>query len=174
MEVNNMTDRTIQEIRAELAEAEKAEKLELERLKEAFPPIWQFTIKPAAPRSFSSTDELYDDTCRFYELEGEVINREEAAAVGHTELFMRGGGMTYVYNTLSHRIICATGGGTIYISRPWSIRDDTSAQETMEEVNAFLLENPEGGDITEIVERHRTRVRQLEAERRARTTTPTP
>jgi hypothetical protein len=137
-------ERQLSELRAEKAEADKARR-------EAVPVIMQYTISKLHPEDREYRD-VYDDTARLYKLEGRVVNKEEAEAVGHRPFT---GAMVYVYSTVTKKIIMATSGGTIFISAGWTHRGPSLAAATaaFEEVNAFLAENPDGGDITEIVTR---------------------
>jgi len=152
-----MTDKTVEELRAELREAERREAAELQIRRAKVQVRRQFTLLPYEDVHF--LDRVYDSTCKLYRLVSTVVNHDEAKTAGHTELEMRNGGMTYVYNTLSHRLVTGVGGGTIWIGPTWMNEDDTSDVEAFEELNAFLLEHPEGGDVTEIVERFRNRAR---------------
>jgi hypothetical protein len=65
-------------------------------------------------------------------------------------------------------VICSVGGGTIYISAPWEPlkgHDDGADDKAFLEIGMFLRQQPEGGDITAIVEEYqRIRAASLEAE----------
>jgi hypothetical protein len=147
-----MPDKTVAELRKELRQAEEREHQDAKARKLVVPIKYRFTILPAT----ESHTKVYDPACRLYAIHGEVVNREEALAAGHYDESMRGGGMVYVYNTLTRAIVCSTGGGTIWISDAWYPKDlDGADDRAFDEVNRFLEAYPEGGDITDIVERFR-------------------
>lgn len=148
-------ERSIEDIEAELREARQARDAERKRIRDATPVVRRFTILPHSPRRFS--EEMYDDNCALYELRAEVINKEEAMAAGHSEHEFREGGMTYVFNKISGRIVCGTGGGTFWVSRGTSEKSRQSANRAMDEISSFIRRHPDGGDITSIVNKHRSR-----------------
>lgn len=138
--------KTTKELRIELREAEERERAERTERLAAVPIKWRYTLIPYEPRP--TWDELYDDSCCFYELHGEVMNRDEAKLVGHPDFVMTDAGMRYVYNGMTGKFICSTSGGTIYVS-------GDGADETFSELSEFIHDNPDGGDVTAIVEAHR-------------------
>jgi hypothetical protein len=142
-----------EELRAELKRIEQEEAAEKTARKAATPVVRKFTIKPVTNR----WTVMYDSTCVLYDLSAEVTNADEAKAAGHYEHDMRGGGMTYVFNTGTGRIVCSTGGGTIWIGGGFAGQNDESAAWTMIQISAFIVQHPEGGDITAIVEAHRNK-----------------
>lgn len=144
-----MTDRSVAEIKAELAQAQEREQANAKRVREQTPVVYKFTIKPVnSQRLF---DRMYDDTCKLYEIRREVQNRTEAQAVGHHEWELRDGGMRYVYNTKTTKIVCSVGGGTSYISPNWNGPDDEYDGIAFDQIARFIVKNPDGGDITDIV-----------------------
>lgn len=146
--------RTIEEIKAELREAEAAESAKAQALRDSVKPEWVFTLTP----SESKWHEVYDDTCLVYRLEGRVTNLEALKAVGsHMPALGSGGAMDYVFNTVTGKLIMAVGGGTIYINRQFGKRSDGSDVTAMNELGAFLVAHPDGGDITSIVVTHQQR-----------------
>lgn len=147
----NDVEQTIEELEAQLAEAKRAKAAEANTKRESCPPQWVFTVEPVE----RSHEEMFDPTCRFYKLSGEVANEEQARAAGWDEHSLRGGGMVYAYNTQTERIICATGGGMIYVSKSYKDKDDDSHLRTMEKLGAFIGQHPEGGNVTAIVAEHR-------------------
>ena len=149
-----MTAKTTAELRAELRAAELRESAERQARTAQTPVVRKFTIEPTKPKG-RFHDDLFDPSCRFYDLECEITNRAEALEAGHAEHDLRSGGMTYVFNTLSGLIVCAVGGGSIYVSGGWDAKNAESAQLTMGAISAFIVANPEGGDITDLVEVHR-------------------
>ena len=150
-----MTAKTTAELRAELRAAELREAAERQARTKETPVIRRFTISPTE-RKGRFHDELFDPACRFYDLDCEVTNRAEAIEAGHPEHDLRGGGMTYVFNTLSGSIVCGTGGGTIWVSAGWDAKNAESAQLCMGAISAFIVAHPEGGDITDLVDAHRS------------------
>jgi hypothetical protein len=142
---------TIKQLEAMLKEAHKREDDAKAEKKAATPVIWEFTIMPSDRHG----DKIWDDNCCFYEIKGRIVNEAEAKAVGHHIGFS--GSMVYVYNKLSKQIVCDVGGGTSFINASWG-GDSESARKAFDEVNAFLIDHPEGGDITDIVNRHKQRM----------------
>lgn len=133
------------ELRAELAEAEAREKTERDLLKQQVPIQYRYEIAPQPSRE-AIFDKVYDPTCVRYRIVRRTVNPKEAEAAGHPDWELQEGGMTYVFNTGTNRIICSVSGGTIYIS-------GVGADAAFEQVGNFLAANPQGGDITDIVER---------------------
>lgn len=150
----SMTKST-EQLRKELKEAEARERAQAEEARRAVKVQWKFTLMPDT----RGHDVMYDETCLLYSLKGEITNREEAEAVGH-HLSHSEGSMTYVFNTVTGRIVCATGGGTIYVGGfggAWSggEQEQELASQTMRELGTFLTMWPEGGDVTAIVANYR-------------------
>jgi hypothetical protein len=150
----------VERLEAELRQAREAESAERERLRAATPIVMRFTL---VPDERPGRDELWDDTCRWYYLEGEVVNAEEAAAAGH-KVADHSGGMAYLFNTLSGKFVMSSGGGRVWITgKRWAwtggpnVRDEweASAQRALTHLAGFVKANPEGGDVTEIIETHR-------------------
>jgi hypothetical protein len=148
----NDTDnnKTVEELKAELQLAQKRLELERAALKDATPIVWRFTIAPAT----TSHHEVFDETCVLYVIAGEVANKEEATSVGH--LITGEGRMVYVFNTLSGKLVMDIGGGTVYVSKGWGRdKSEDAFKKTMQELSEFIVANPNGGDITDIINRHR-------------------
>ncbi len=147
-----MTDKTVAELREQLRDAEERESAERKAKMEATPIVWRYTILPAN----DPWQEVYDDSCLLYELKGEITNADEAKAAGRPDHSIRPGGMTYVFNKLSGRIVTSTGGGTIFVSgRYGGESKKAAAQEAMRQISRFLRDNPNGGDITEIIKNYK-------------------
>jgi hypothetical protein len=140
------------EIRRELLAAEERERNEARIKKEATRPAFEFWIAPAETRATTSFGKMYDPTCHQYEISRKVMNREAASAAGWSDADMKEGGATYVYNTVTRRIICAVGGGTIYINKAFDTPEDYADDTAMFQIGAYLAEFPGGGEITYIVE----------------------
>lgn len=142
--------RSIDEIRAELAEAEAREKEERQRIRNSVQPQVRFTV--FVPQDTHVSGRIWDDTITVYRVEAEVLNKKELKEVGRSA---DEGGMSYYFNTLTGKLICPTSGGTLYF-HSFSKREDTEASEVARgEIEAFIAENPEGGDITSIIEKYK-------------------
>lgn len=146
-----MTDYSIAQLESMLRKARQREADAKDIKKAETPIIWQFTIE----LNDDKWDTLWDKDSCFYKIRGRVLNEEEAKAVGHHVGFT--GDMKYVYNMLNHKIVCAVGGGTSFINGGHN-GEDASARQAFDELNEFLIENPEGGDITHIVNAHKQRM----------------
>ncbi len=99
----------LQELQKELlkqAECERAAR------KAACPRIMKFTIARAKVDSFT---RLYDDSCYWLRLTGEVTNKVECKAAGWADSELYSGGLNYLFNDLSKKIVMSHGGGTYYI-----------------------------------------------------------
>ncbi len=133
---------TVKELEAQLAEARALEEEERSRLAALVKPVWKFYLQKYTPKGY---DVVYDDTCTLYTMAGELQNETELKEVGHYVHSTRGS-MQYIYNELSAHFVMAVGGGTIY----------TSEQGAWDELSEFITEHPEGGEVTEIVNKYRT------------------
>lgn len=144
---------TVAELQTKLAAAKLAESEERNRLRESVKLEWRFFLRPDTSRF----DKIMDNTVIKYRLDGEVVNREQAIAAGHSTDSVRGGGITYLYNTGTNRFVLRIGGGTIYVGESWSgdVEENQSAELAMLRLAAFLSRNPDGGDVTDIVAAHR-------------------
>lgn len=91
-------------------------------------------------------DKVYDDSLVWFRLEGICVNKAECEAVGHWSFFE--GGMNYLYNTLTHKIVMTAGGGSIHMG---GFRGDEGNEEAMQILSDYLTANPNGGDITKLV-----------------------
>lgn len=141
---------SVEELRRQLREAEALEVQEREARRKATPVRCQYLIAPASRRN--TFDKLYDETCHTYTIERVILNKAEAEAAGHQDWELRAGGMNYLFNSGTGKIVCALGGGTSYISERWNGENDGADVEAMEAIGQFLDANPNGGDITKIVE----------------------
>ena len=125
-----------------------ADELELRRA--TVVPEWKYTIL----LSDSKWDRLYDDSVQRFTLEGMMVNREEWEAVGNASGHFGDGGHDLLFNTHSGKIICMTGGGTIHIGFGRD-KKDTEHLIAIQELGLFLQSNPEGGDVTHIVNEYK-------------------
>jgi hypothetical protein len=142
--------KTTAELRRELREAEQRDVDNREAARKATPVKYQYTIEPA--KRESTFDKIYDDTCCMYEIRRTAVNLEAAVAAGHEEWELRDGRMRYLFNSWGGKIVTAVGGGTVYIGRVWNGPEDYADDRAFEQINVFLGEHPEGGDITTIVD----------------------
>lgn len=136
------TDRIVQ-LRAELAELEAAEKATVKAADAVVP---KFTFDLAVDDL--KFDKLFDPSVIAYRLSGTCTNAEELAEVGRSHS-AEGGGMVYLFNTLSGRFIMSHGGGRVYLSKAGSAFSTDLDKIAL--LEAFVAVHPEGGDVTDIV-----------------------
>jgi hypothetical protein len=134
-----MPNRTVDEIKAELQIALQREKAEVQSAQAKVQPRFLFTITPVTDNWHQS----FDETVVLYNLAGVLTNADEFRAVGKMQ--PSEGRMVYAFNTLSGSIIMGVSGGVYFITDPTA----------MKEISRFLVENPKGGDITDIMNRYR-------------------
>lgn len=139
----------IEELEAKLAQLRQEEADRARALRESVTPRYTYMLVPHS----ESWDKIADPSCRWYRLEGVIINTPELNAVGAA--IPAAGGMNYLFNTLSGRFVISGGGGTVYLNL--NGRFGPPDTEAFQELEAFVAEHPEGGDVTEIVERGRAR-----------------
>lgn len=135
------TTRTIEEIKAELRDAEAAERAAAAERKASVKPVFKFTFTPYPDGG--RWDKIYDQSCLFVRLNGELVNADEMLAAGHSQndLDRQGGGMTYLFNRLSGMIVMSTGGGRLWLTHT----------ESFAALSVWLINSPDGGDCTELV-----------------------
>lgn len=137
--------RTAAEVREELAALELAEREALNERRKTTKVLYRFTLVPDGQNYRAR--EVWDDTCLVYTLRGDVLNEDECREVG---IVARGGSGSYLWNAGTQRIVTALGGGTFFIPT-WN----ADPRPCVAELGAFLAANPDGGDVTAILERHR-------------------
>ncbi len=132
-----MNHRPIDEIQKELQEAIAHYNQEITKKQKETKPIYQFSLIPA----MYTHKEVYDPTCRLYDLIGIVLNREELVAAYKSPFE---GSMTYLFNSLSGKFVMGVSGGQIFVSDAncWA------------ELSEFIKENYAGGDVTHIVTKY--------------------
>lgn len=137
----------IEALRAELQHAERIAESDRRAAIDAFIPQYRFTLKPA----HASFDCLWDPTILVYYLRGEMLNAEDLKALGGSPFE---GGMAYYYNTSTNRIMGPAGGGSIFIAQnAWGSRDLTPEDKAkLQALADFIADNPDGGDVTAIVD----------------------
>lgn len=139
-----MSSDEIQALEARLRELRQEEQREAEERRNAVKPTYQFLLTPIKERHTTfGGDQLFDDDCRLYHLEGTVTNKEELEAVGHRYHFE--GGMRYVFNAATGKFACAVSGGSVFLS----------SKEGWKALSEYVDYNPDGGDVTEIVTKYR-------------------
>jgi len=128
--------RQLKEVNDEIAAAKQA-------VRDSVKPDVRYTIQPGESHRW---DRVWDDAVVPYHIGAKVLNREALEEVGAQ--VPQEGGMRYLFNTATGKLIGYTGGGNIYLG---------DNQRAFDQVSAFLQASPEGGDITDIVESTRGR-----------------
>jgi hypothetical protein len=120
-------------------------------------PKYEFTFLPHQQKF----DRIYDDTIVIFRLAGVITNKQECLDAGRPEHTLSAGGMNYLYNKGSGRIVMSTGGGRVWIrEKSWSSMGDSveaienELQRVLYELELFVRRNPEGGDVTDIIVEH--------------------
>lgn len=157
-----MNDRkkTAAELLTELHEAKRREAREREERKNAFEVKFRYDIRPHTRNAMF--DKIYDPTCVLYRLGRTCLNKDDAYEVGYQDHELAPNGSSYLFNTVTHKIICAIGGGTIFITQRWDAKENDGADDrAFEKIGRFLESSPEGGDITDIVQEYHSQRGQL-------------
>jgi hypothetical protein len=125
----------IDDVRAELTRLEHEEKLAREARRAATVPVYKYSIR--RPIDDWITKHVYG---RFdvYSVIRTCENEAECKAVGRLIAI---GSMAYVYCQVNHIIVCPVSGGLSMINNA----------EQAYAVGAFIHENPDGGDITHLL-----------------------
>lgn len=134
--------RRIAKLEREIAAIKDEQQRDQQAAFDAVRPVYRFTLLPTDDKF----DKVYDPSCVFYYLKGEVLNIEEMEAVGKQPFQ---GGMKYLYNTLSESFVMSTGGGCTFHRR-----ENTEA--LLIDLAEFIATDGNGGDVTEIVNRYRS------------------
>lgn len=140
-------EKLIHELRA-------AKAVETESIRAATPIKWRYELQLVTDYKH---DRILDESVKMYRLMGTVQNLDEARAAGHSDRDLQAGGLNYLYNTFSGKIIMSHGGGRAFIGF-LSGNVSEASKLAVEELNEFIARFPNGGDVTEIVERYRQRV----------------
>ena len=162
--------RSAEDLRRELAEAERRERESMSASKNATQPKFRVIVKPyRQPDNGNNRNpyhKIYDPTVRMYAIERTCLNEQEAIAAGWSQEDVSSGGSIYLYNVATRRIICPIGGGTSYIHRgvkpPFGIEVDYADDAAFYRIGNFLAEYPGGGDITAAYEDFLTERRQYQ------------
>lgn len=144
--------KTVAELREELRQAEALEATKLGDLRKNTPVQYRYTIMPNYNDRTANFDKVYDSTCLSYVIKRWTLNAIEAKAAGHGDHSLRSGSMTYMYNTVTGKIICAVGGGTSFIGPRFGGLQDRADDQAFSDIGKFLRMYPDGGDITSIVD----------------------
>jgi hypothetical protein len=145
--------KSVRELEEELRQAKQNEEAVAALRRNATPPIWRYTVAPSKKQSY---DHIYDDTCVFYTIRGEVLNVDEAEQAGWYDHEMRSGAMRYIFNKVTGRIVTAVGGGTIYVGPSYWNGENDSHIHTMAAISAQIVKFPDVEiDITNIINAHR-------------------
>jgi hypothetical protein len=120
-------------------------------------PRYRFTLYRSGEDSWH---KVYDETCGLWTIHGEVLNQEEVKAAG---LISQSGGMCYLYNGATRKLICSVSGGTSYFG--WS--GDPDATSLCAALGARIYANPwatraEPIDVTDLLEAHRVGAKRRE------------
>src|SRR5215469_9904638 len=136
------------ELRRELAEAEQREKAAIKARKAATPPTFEYWVTPVSfgNEGRFSFGKVYDPTCHLYEIRRECANKDAALAAGWEEEELKEGSATYLFNVVTRRIVCAVGGGQLYISPDGT--DDYADDAAFYAIGGYLAEYPGGGKIS--------------------------
>lgn len=141
----------IAQLETQIAAIRNEKDAEVQRTREAVKPEWRITVTPKMDAYY----KIHDESVVLYEIRGECTNREACIEAGHPKSELDDGGLTYLFNKLSGRIIMDTGGGRVYFSDWGHFGVDVEVvkrahKEAITEISDFIVRNPDGGDITEI------------------------
>ena len=134
-------------LRTLLKEAEERETKARDAKREAIKPVMRHTFTPVDAKRWCFDWVNPASQVLVFELVGHYDNKAELLEAGWSEDRTRSGGMRYLVNFagVAPCIITSAGGGTSFFRME-------KQPQVVEELNAFLLENPEGGDVTAIIE----------------------
>lgn len=116
-------------------------------------PLYRWTLTPTERKY----DAIFDPDVSLYKLDGVIVNKDELSAAGWSDRDMFQGGMAYYFNHATGRIIAATGGGSVWVSDGGFKRDTPEIRRTFDELSTFIVTDPDGGDVTDIILAHRAR-----------------
>lgn len=146
--MGNLDDKIIQ-LEQELARLYKQKTKNQETLKFQTPRKWKFEF---FPRELSSFHFLRPNTgVTPYYLRGTISNLEECRMAGWSNSDLMAGGILYIFNTFSKKIMGHIGGGNLYITEKSYFNKEANPEKTFTQLEDFLLLHPEGGDVTDII-----------------------
>lgn len=148
----------IAELEAQLKTLSEQQEAERKERRATAKPQWKFTFTPSAERERAWLNIRPGTGVKGFILRGEVINVEEMTAAGYREdeLDRFGGAMNYLVNfaTETPRIIKADGGGRIFIGGSIYNKKDDRSEDAFINLEGFLKEHRDGGDVTDIMLRY--------------------
>lgn len=104
--------------------------------------LYRYMVTPVTMRD-SDFDMIYDNTCKVYNISRRCLNIDELKAAGRSSWDYNDRSLNYLYNTKTNKLVHGFGGGTIMLA--------AKDRYKWECVSIFIYQNPEGGDITEIM-----------------------
>jgi hypothetical protein len=131
------------------AARERKAAVEREQRRAACPLQWRFTLSEAANNSFDRVRS--GSGVLSLHLRAEVANKEAAQAAGYSESELRGGGMTYLYNTCNGKFIGSFSGGNVYIGTYQGKNSDAEATYTRLEDRIQSQPHKTSWDVTDII-----------------------
>lgn len=145
--MTDQIDAQVAALEQRIRDLRKQQADELAERRKAVSPVYAFVLTPVE----DNHHRLADDSCTWYELRGSVLNVRELEAVGIRPFE---GAMRYLFNTLSGRFVTDAGGGSIFLHLTPDYRGNVDT-EAFAELAEFVVANPLGGMVTDIVEKHR-------------------
>lgn len=139
---------TVAQLESMLADAKKAERDELEARRKSVTPEYKFTLEKVNRQGLTKS---WDETIIQLELSGVVTNRAEMESVGNP---LDGGGMTYLFNTVTGKFVCG-GAGRSWIGS--GLRSDGTEQIYADLSEAWLAHPSDVIDVTALVNAERVR-----------------
>jgi hypothetical protein len=139
----------VQQLKLELGEAIREEAAAKDARRASVQVEFAYWVRPVD--GYKHFGRIYDSSCVLYRIGRTCINAVEAKAAGHDDHELSEGGMDYLYNRITDKIICSVDGGTTYIST-WGKRSEGADVIAFERISDLIRNQPKGGDITDIVE----------------------
>jgi len=130
----------IEDLRERLSSLMAEEAADLRERQREVQPWYKFTLEPHV----DTWHDVFDPQCRLYRLMGRLQNADELRKVGKV-VPTESAGMTYLWNGATNHFVVAIGGGTIF----------AKDRQTWDDLSTFIVQNPEGGDVTGLVNRER-------------------
>lgn len=136
-------------VEGRLTELKNLKRAQDELLRESIVPVYKYTFAPVGD-GYGRFTVGGDHT--WWRLSGEVQNEEQLRSVGRS---VNNGGMNYLRCDLTGRFVLQDGGGVIFLTFDHRGSFSERNEEGWEALEDFAEQNPDGGDVTEIVERYR-------------------
>lgn len=150
-------EREIKELEARINAIRNAEHAAREERRKTVTPVMRYTFGPSSGGCF---DKILDPTVVRLTLRGECTNMDVLQEAGWSASQVFTGSMDYLFNTLSGKVVMAIGGGSIFVTTDRFGKSEEAVADglrTFGELAEFIIANPEGGDVTAIIEGHRAR-----------------